>query len=344
MNTFDAVAERRVAIDELDQAIVNLTARINAASYELLMLIRQFDERAGWLRWGFSNCTEWLHWRCDLSPSAAREKVRVAHALKDLPEISTTFAQGVLSYSKVRALTRVATPHNESSLVSFALTTTAARVEERCRQLRNVQPRSGNEANRVRQQRALRVWRNAERGMMTLTVELPIEQGELIEQALTKAMEKAPANGSEFEAESFAARQADGLVDIASEYLSGSASSRASTAEHYQVVVHVDESALTEGEGRSDLPLESVKRLSCDGSIVGIVDGAGGEPLSVGRKQRSVPTAIKRALWARDRSCRFPGCGNTRFADAHHIRHWADGGETSLDNLMLLCSRHHQQG
>jgi len=97
-------------IDDLDRAIVNLAARINAASYELLVLVRRFDERGGWLKWGFSNCSEWLHWRCDLSLSAARERVRVAHSLKTLPAIAAAFSCGELSYSKARSLTRVDLP------------------------------------------------------------------------------------------------------------------------------------------------------------------------------------------------------------------------------------------
>ncbi len=104
------------------------------------MLVREFDEGVGWLRWGFANCTDWLHWRCDLSRNAAREKIRIAQALKSLPVVSAAFASGKLSYSKVRALTRVATAANEEALVDFAMTTTAARVEERCRQMRNVLP------------------------------------------------------------------------------------------------------------------------------------------------------------------------------------------------------------
>ncbi|HLU04911.1 MAG TPA: DUF222 domain-containing protein, partial [Woeseiaceae bacterium] len=123
-------------IDDLDRAIVSLAARINSASHDLLVLIRRFDERGGWLRWGFHSCADWLHWRCDLSLSAAREKVRVAHALKTLPSIAMSFAKGELSYSKVRALTRVADYGNEDALLTFALHTTAARVEERCRELR----------------------------------------------------------------------------------------------------------------------------------------------------------------------------------------------------------------
>jgi len=108
------------------------------------------------------------------------------------------------------------------------------------------------------------------------------------------------------------------------------------------VTIHVDQSALATGNGRSNLPIESVKRLCCDGQAVVIGEDENGEPLNIGRKTRTVPTAIKRALVARDKSCAFPGCHHTRFVDAHHIEHWSAGGQTSLDNLMLLCSQHHK--
>src|SRR5690554_1322095 len=101
-------ADRPASIDDLDREMVNLAARISAATHDFLVLIRRFDERGGWLRWSFENCADWLHWRCDISRSAAREKVRVAHAMKTLPAIAMAFAKGELSYSKVRALTRVA--------------------------------------------------------------------------------------------------------------------------------------------------------------------------------------------------------------------------------------------
>jgi hypothetical protein len=344
MATLTHSSDRRLAIDELDKSIVNLSARINASTYELLVLIREFDERAGWLKWGLENCTQWLHWRCDFSRSAAREKVRVAHALKALPKISAAFSKGTLSYSKVRALARVATAMNEASLLDFALSTTAARVEERCQQLRNALPGAVDAVNRAHARRALRVWRDTGRGTLTLSVELPLEAGELICQALDKAVEAGGQQGPEFEGESWSAQQADALVTMARRYLSGGSEGTAgtSTADAYQVVIHVDGAALTGGEGRSDLAVESVKRVSCDGSVVPMVDGANGEPLNVGRKQRTVPAALKRALSARDGGCSFPGCTHTRFVDAHHIRHWADGGETSLANTMLLCGGHHR--
>jgi len=91
-----------------------------------------------------------------------------------------------------------------------------------------------------------------------------------------------------------------------------------------------------------ELPVESVRRIGCDSDRVFLVEDEHGEPLSIGRKSRVVPAAIRRALWARDRGCRFPGCGRKRFVDAHHIEHWSNGGETGLDNLMLLCGEHHR--
>ena len=102
------MATELTPIETLDQSILTLSRRINVATYELLVLIREFDERCGWLKWGMQNCAEWLAWRCDLSRTTALEKVRVAHALKSLPAISRSFASGALAYSKVRSLSRVA--------------------------------------------------------------------------------------------------------------------------------------------------------------------------------------------------------------------------------------------
>jgi len=342
MNATNPPADRHSSIDELDLAIVNLSARINAFGYELLVLIRRFDERAGWLQWGFPNCADWLHWRCDLSLSAAREKVRVAHALKTLPAIALSFSQGQLSYSKVRALTRVARPENENTLKTFALKTTASRVEERCRELRCGTADSVAEANRSHAKRSLRMHCDQSRGTMLFTVEMPLEDGELVGKALDKARESNTSAGVEFAAESWAAQQADALVTMAKGYLSGQREASTGSSDNYLVTVHVDRSALSDGKGRSGLPIESVKRLCCDGDTVVIVEDENGEPLNIGRKTRIVTTAIRRALWARDKGCVFPGCTHTRFVDAHHIRHWSAGGETSLDNLLLLCTRHHR--
>jgi hypothetical protein len=244
----DAGRERNRSIDDLDRAIVSLAARINSASHDLLILIRRFDERAGWLRWGFESCADWLHWRCDISLSAAREKVRVAHALKTLPAIAMAFAKGELSYSKARALTRVANSENEDELLAFASHTTAARVEERCRELRCGTVASTDEAERAQARRALTMRRDAARGTVTLTVELPLETGELIDKALDLARDSMTSSGPEFAEESWAAQRADALVAMAKAYLSGERDASAGTRDHYQVTVHVDQAALTQGK------------------------------------------------------------------------------------------------
>jgi len=341
MNLVNSTAADLAPIEELDRNILNLCTRINAATYELLVLIREFDERAGWLKWGLQNCAEWLAWRCDLRMTTAMEKVRVAHALKGLPAISRAFALGELSYTKVRELTRVATRCSEDGLLAFALRTTAVHVAERCRELRCGSDDSIDGAARAYANRSLRVRRDQQRGMMIVTVELPMDTGELLEKALDKARDNEAIEIPDLVDTSWSTRQADAFVNMVNDFLLGNRSD-APTNDNYLVTVHVDQAALAGGGGRSALPIESVKRLCCDSHAVVIAEDEKGEPLSIGRKTRIVPTAIQRALRSRDKNCcTFPGCHNRRYLHSHHVEHWSNGGETSLDNLMLLCTKHH---
>jgi len=172
-----------------------------------------------------------------------------------------------------------------------------------------------DEAQRSHANRSLRVFRNAERGTMTITVELPLETGELLEKALDRARDTTVSNTPECVDECWSTLQADALVAISNAYLSGNGEPAACTSDNYLVTVHVDRSALVNGDGRSSLPIESVKRLCCDGDAIVIVENEDGDPLSVGRKTRTVPTAIKRALQARDKACVFPGCHHKRFVE-----------------------------
>src|SRR5262245_28432251 len=148
------------SIDELDAEIGGLVRQMNCECYRMLVLVREFDDRFAWKKWAFKNCAEWLAYRSEISLSAAREKMRTAHALRSLPAIAAAFAEGRLSYSKVRALTRVAQMRDEGLLVAYALSTTAERVEERCRQIRNVAPESAHDARRAWERRSLTLWRN----------------------------------------------------------------------------------------------------------------------------------------------------------------------------------------
>jgi hypothetical protein len=145
-------------------------------------------------------------------------------------------------------------------------------------------------------------------------------------------------------------RRADALCLMAEAFLNGSsAEPSAKDAERALVVVHVDGEGLDTSDGRCDLgdgrpavPPETARRLACDATLLRVSDGPGGAPLSVGRRTRVVPRGMRRALLFRDRGCRFPGCSAHRRVDAHHIRHWANGGETALSNLVLLCRTHHR--
>ena len=219
----------------------------------------------------------------------------------------------------------------------YALQRTASQVESYCRRLRNGDA-EGSAADAKRALEGCSLSRHIrEDGSGLLTVELPREELEMV----LKALELVGSTLPDDPTRSLFAAGADALVQMAREALSGSGRS-ARTQDHYQVVVHVDASALAGEGGEADLALSTVRRLCCDGGVVAVVSADDGEPLNVGRKQRTVPTGIRRALLSRDRHCTYPGCHHERFVDAHHIVHWSEGGETSLDNLTLVCTHHHR--
>ena len=328
------------SIDHLETALADSWLDVTRATYHFLTLLREFDMRQGWRAYGCNDCAEWLDFKLKIARKTALEKVRVANALWFVPEIEAAFRDGQLSYSQVRALTRVADQDNEASLLVYARQSTAEGLERYCRQLRcgDVSV-SETQAKRALHSRALHV--HVDSG--EITVKLPAAELALVQQVLEQLVSELPEDPDR---DYFAAR-ADALVALARGRLSperegAQEGERKETVnDAYQVLVHIDAEALAGHGGKSDLPLPVVQRLCCDGGVVPILK-RGDDVLSVGRKQRTVPTAIKRALAARDHSCRYPGCHHTQFLDAHHIQHWCDGGETALDNLVLLCSHHHR--
>jgi hypothetical protein len=181
-------------------------------------------------------------------------------------------------------------------------------------------------------------------GALVINARLPAEQGALIVKALEMAMDRqfhdADVSAETSDYELLPARRADAMAEVAESYLN-TEPSQASTADRYQVVVHVT-AETSHIEDGPHVSAETSRRIACDSSIVELIKDNKGEPLSIGRRSRSIPPAIRRALRFRDGGCRFPGCTNTRFVDGHHIKHWADGGDTSLDNLVLLCRHHHR--
>ena len=487
-----AVLRRRDEAERLGEDIAELSSRIQAATYQLLVMLRAFDEREGWS--GFQSCAHWLNWRTGLALGAAREKVRVARALGDLPLLSDAMRRGQLSYSKVRALTRVATPDNERRLLGFAECAPASYVERLARAWARVdrQAEAADERRR-HERRNLNTWVDDD-GMVVVRGRLSPEVGAVVRRALEAAADRLRTDVCAEEAAetSFGQRQADALGLLAESALS-SELDRGSAGDRYQVVLHVEPESLesdaggrvvdasvatlpdhnaaggdgatassgaadvsaetrtaggdgatassdaadvsaetrtaggdgatassdaadvsaetrtaggdgatassdaadvsaetrtagaggqadallearrtdTEGvsaetrpgAGTTPVPLrqaprtaghaaledadglrvsaENARRVACDAGAVVMRHAADGSVLDVGRKTRTVPPALRRALQARDRQCRFPGC-NARRCDVHHVEHWADGGSTRLDNLVLLCRRHHR--
>jgi hypothetical protein len=341
-------------VEQLGEAIADLASRMHAATYQLLVMLGRFDAQNGWGN-GFLSCAHWLSWRTGIDMGAAREKVRVAKALVVLPQLSGALERGEISYAKVRALTRVATPQNEQRLLHLAYHATASQVERVARAWRRCDRYEEAREDRYRHlSRAASTYVD-EDGMVVLRARLTPELGAVVQRALDAAAERlyqeshdAAAPNSIDEEVTFSQRRADALGLLAECALQADLD-RGSASDRYQVVLHVEtpvgdadpvQTAVEADDGPVRVSAETLRRLACDASVVTVWEGPDGSVLDVGRKTRTVPTPIRRALTARDLRCRFPGC-SARRCDAHHITHWADGGATSLDNLMLLCRRHH---
>jgi len=347
-----------LSLDRLSDEIAELSAHLDAATARLLDLIRAFDAREGW-NTGFRSCAAWLSWRVGLDLGAARERVRVARALGTLPLLAQALARGELSYAKVRALTRVATPETEERLLAVGRAGTADHVERIVRGWRRVDRKAeARDDTRRHASRALHVYQG-EDGMVIVRGRLAPEVGAVLVQALTAAREAlnqqargmdAKPSSADISAETptMAQQQADALALIAETALHHGIDPGA-PSERYQVVVHVDAPVLADPDapGQSVLEdgahvsAETARRLACDASRVVMRHGLDGRVVEVAARTRAIPPALRRALHHRDPGCRFPGCG-VRFGQGHHIRHWAQGGPTTLSNLAVLCRRHHR--
>ena len=383
----------------LGERIADLAASINAAEGRMMALLSDFDRRGGW-KDDFGSCAEWLAWRTGTKVGPARERVRAARALEDLPRTAEALRRGRLSYAKVRAITRVATPESEEKLLEFARTASAAKLEQRVRMWKQLSREGELTAEQVRHRnRALSVFVDGD-GMYVVRGRLEPEVGAILKRALEAATDalyrreervgeevRRDGDGRAESRMGIAAsaresarawdaaptpkqRRADAAGLVAERALAAGfgedseegTDESGTRAERYQVVIHTEAATLAEhGEpGRSDLDgvrvaAETSRRMACDAATIEMVHGkarsvndmatrgpgVSGRVLSVGRKTRTVPPHIRRALEERDRGCRFPGCAS-RFTEAHHVRHWADGGETRLSNLLLLCRRHHR--
>jgi hypothetical protein len=382
------------------QRIAEQAAQLDAATHGLLTDLREFDLAGGPGSAGLKTAAQWLSWRVGWDLVTAREHMRVAHALGGLPKLDDAIRRGRISYSKLRALTRVATPANEEELLTYAESTTAAQLEKICRKLAAVEKLVDKDSPEARRRTRFLRRRELDDGSVSYHLVLPPDEAGMFDAVLesevkrlanlsaatpatddgavtereqmwlANASAEAPGNPDEGAEESphrepTAAingpnpRPKHGLVDaltsLVEQVMRGSHPERTPV----ELVVTVPIAALAEppedldvprpdpiattGSTADGLPIPAAValRLACDCGFVSLVTNDHGNPLSIGHKTRVISAPMRRALLARDRTCQYPGCTNRAYLHAHHIRHWAHGGKTEIDNLCSVCSYHH---
>ena len=479
---------------ELRRAVTRMAAHINLADWRFIKLIAAMERTRGWREGGYCNLGNWLDHRCGLGPGAARERIRIGRALAKLPRIDEAFRDGVISYSKVRAITRVATPATDAMLLAIAEGSSAAHLESLVRTYERV---GGIDRKRASSEHRRGLSWRYEDGMLVITAAVPAERGALVIKALQEVVDgrkdereayyesrlaatcqqgtaepaadedvedvgraeggdltrcrwcrwrqfrgsrvgrpgnagaaAAPARSaaegagatdgqdvptqSEWSAEGVSAdvsaetpvdraggdngkvvytqicragcnqrrhdrhgsvsaetddlpdwltfelasreqRFADALVDMAEHCLASGAGrwKRRRAGQRYEVMLTIarNELAAQQAAGGARYHVEpdwgideaDARHIACDADLTEIIQDARGNLLNYERRRRIVPVRLLRALKLRDHNrCRFPGCAHQRYVEAHHVRHWIDGGETRLENLVLLCSAHHR--
>jgi uncharacterized protein DUF222 len=328
---------------ELAGLIVSMAERLASMECQWLTYIADFDRREGWYLDGQLSCVDWLVWKCGLSRRTAYERVRVAHELRRRPAIRDAFARGELSYSKVRAITRIEGADEETDrwLLKLAKAGTVRdleRVVRRYEQLKE-QERGVDDYLRRYERRGTYVSRTYD-GMMVIEKVLPIEEGEEYLAHLDASVDECSREQS-----STAQRRTDAALALAR---AGRASlDKPSSGDRFTVHVVTEIEALIQGSGRAELldgtsiGIKTLQRMTCDSDIVRHIVKGGSEPLDIGRLTAVWTTAQRRAITVRDKgTCRWPGC-HRRTCDCHHVIWFDKGGRTAVDNGCLLCPRHH---
>jgi hypothetical protein len=338
--------------EQLQADLLEIEAASRILEAERLRRIGELDRRQASDRDHVST-PAWVANRLGASLPAAALQVRMARALDEMPAVRDALGSGEVSSSAVRVLVDARETHPVAFGAAEPLLIQAARNLP-VRQLQStvahwsakVDARAAQDrAKRLRRRRRLRVCPVIS-GMVRIDGELDPETGQTVMTALravTDAWSRSPSG----EPRTPDQRRADALGEICRQHLDRS--DRPTVAgERPHLVVTVGLDRLSGGEGSAELeeaglvPAEVARKISCDASVSRVVVSGRSEPLDVGRRTPVVPPALRRAVVVRDGGCRFPGCDRPPpWCDAHHVQHWADGGETKLANLILLCRPHH---
>jgi hypothetical protein len=351
---------QNAAAVDLSERIGALAARIHTATAELVALSAQLDSGGAWADHGMRSCAHWLSVNIGVDVYTGAEMVRAGHALEQLPALRAAFAEGRISFDKIRAVTRVATPADDEVWVMVALHASGGQLARICRGVRlALEADDPRRALDPLLNRSVRVWWRDD-GMLELIAVLPKEDGAIVMAAIeavahvvASEQRRVPSpDQPELAAEQRTrpTLRADAFVRLCESWIANAAITPV-VAPTTQVVVHVDADVLS-GEtpgGRSRLEdgpwlsPAAVRRLSCDADVVTVTE-RDGLPIDVGRVKRLITPRLRLAMQSRDQGCRFPGCSvPAPRTDGHHIKHWSDRGKTKLDNLVSLCRFHHMR-
>ena len=377
---FDDADPSGLELDQIADRLVGHASQIASLTGRFLLLLSEFDRRKGWTGEGIMSCAHWLTLRTGLSMRTAQQYVRVARTLDGVPRIRDAFVEGRLSYSKVRALTRVVTPDREDELLSVALSADAAQLERVVRAIRSIDQREREATEGEVESTASWEWNSD--GTLSVRMRLSALDGASFlaatvraeyERTRTSSDDAGPSVADLVAAQIDSAESPDREAEIEEAGLEPAdqrlwrhtpaniAPAVVLMAETMQaaidvptftpgaeVVVHSQSSeADTYGadpyvEGGPALSAAEESEASCGGTKTEVRHGNRGTVTSWGRRTRTPSTRTLRAILARDGGCRYPGCGRTRHLHAHHVRFWSRGGATTPDNLVLLCSSHHR--
>ena len=339
--------------------ICPLSAQIHAGTAQLCQMVARYDSSGEWAGIGVRSCAHWLTIAAGFDLRVSNELIRVGHSVEQLPAIAKAFAEGRLSFDKVRAVTRVAVAEDEAMWLEVALQASGSQLARICRSVRSaLDVNDPRRADDELAHRGVRWWWRDD-GMFELMAVLTREDGAVVAAAIdavTKDLmaERGNPDGGFHPPVPEKLRrtvlEADSLVRLCEQHVSAT-SPEALVAPTRQVVIHVDDSVLRhqDAHGRSHiedgswLSPSAARWQACDADTVTVTE-RDGLPIDVGRAHRVIPPRLRLALNARDRGCRYPGCGvPAKRCEGHHWQHWVDGGRSDLCNCLLLCRFHHRR-
>lgn len=334
---------------ELELEIADVCGVINAATGRLVQLIAGVLETESWHGWGIRSASQWVAWKCGVSPARAKRLVLMARRLAELPETRAAFGNGELCEDQVAVVCRHAPAPFDAEAAELAKSATVVQLQRVLGSYpfateASAEPTEPIEPGAPAEPRTVS-FGTTEQGTWRLSAELPADEGALVEKALVAARDELFRAGEHDEAATPVPSHvnwADAFVAMADRSLGGS--SRPHQDRHL-VLLHVGTGAAGQTSGHLHLGSglsDGLRRfVGCDARIRPVID-AGGKRVSVGRAFRTVPDRTRIVVEERDRGCRVPGCDRTRWLHIHHVRHWEDGGASDTENLVALCRRHHR--